>query len=257
MKLHCFVCASPLYPEDHLKDERLHAYYAQVQVRSVYGQDVELTFIQNGCQFPTFGFPLIRNPFLKSLAYNWLLCDYNCRGDYWMFLPEDCAVSPQGWSETKKRDGRKCFSLARDPKALVAQAGIFSDLSIELQSLCDMNFLGKELGCAILRGELDKHEFHCISPNWARINEFPPRYGNELCEGINHPDHPDQINRIHKHPTLQDYGLQGFKSKPAVIEETFMKIIDKQLAFLHELADKNKSVISKYGPVLTDLPYKV
>jgi hypothetical protein len=257
MKLHCFVCASPLYPDDRARDERLHSYYAQAQIDSMQGREVDLTFIQNGCEFPTQGFPFIRNPFPKNIAYNWLLCDYNCRGDYWMFLPEDCMVLPLGCSEIHKRDGRKCFSLSKDPKTVIAQIGIFRHLSPEVRALCDMNFLGKELACAILRGELDKNEFHCITPNWRRINDHPKLWGNELYEEMNHPDHPFDVNRTRTLPILQDYGLDGFKAKPKEIDAALMKIIDHQFALLRELADLGKSVISTYGPVLTELPCKI
>ena len=256
MRLHCFVCASPLFPNDAPSDERLHTYYAQAQISSIQGQDLELTFIQNGCQFPTFGHMYIRHPFPKNLAYNWLVCDYNCRGDYWVFLPEDCAISPQGWNEIRKREGRECFSLSKDPKVLIAQAGIFGNLSQEVQVLCEMNFLGKEIGCAVLRGELDKRRLHSISPNWRRLNEHPPRWGNELYEGINHSDHPWDPNINRKLPLLQDYGLDGFNAKPSAIEAAFMKIIDTQFALLREQSEKAKGIISKYGPILTDLHYQ-
>ncbi len=240
MKLHCFVCASPLYPDDLMRDERLHSYYAQAQVVSIQGQDIELTFIQNGCGFQTSGFSFIRNPFPKSLAYNWLLCDYNCRGDYWIFIPEDCVVSPRGWKEIQKREGRRCFSLSKDPKVVVSEVGIFRHLLPEIQALC----------------ELDKNGFHCITPNWRRIQEHPRRWGNELYEDINHADHPFDVNQTRKLPTLQDYGVDGFKAKPNVIDATLMKLIDVQLAHLRELADRGKGVISTYGPILTELQCK-
>ncbi len=257
MKLHCFVCASPLYPDDPTTEERLHSWYAKEQISSIEGQDIQLTFIQNGCEFSTQGFPFIRNPFPKNIAYNWLLCDYNCQGDYWMFLPEDCRVLPQGWSEVRKREGRSCFSLSKDPKAIIAQVGIFRRLPSEIQALCDMNFLGKELACAILRGELDKNGFHCITPNWRRISDQPRRWGNELYEEINHPDHPYDVNKTRRLPILQDYGLDGFKAKSKAIDAALMKIVDQQLVQLREYADRGKGVISKYGPVLTELPCKI
>lgn len=51
--------------------------------------------------------------------------------------------------------------------------------------LCDMKFLGKEVGCVVLRGELEQRGFHCITKNWQEISKIPDRWGNELYEAMN------------------------------------------------------------------------
>ena len=90
MRLHCFICATVAFPDDLEADLKHHGYFLHAQVAAFQKTGVPLTLIQNGCEFPSLGFPVLRNPVPKSLAYNYLLCDANCAGDYWVFLPEDC-----------------------------------------------------------------------------------------------------------------------------------------------------------------------
>jgi hypothetical protein len=101
MKLHCFMCASPLFPDDGVRDRKTHEHYFEQSHAFANQEGVEFTVIQNGCWFSTKNVNVIRNPILKSLAYNWLVCDANCQGTYWLFFPEDCLVKPKGWKEIK------------------------------------------------------------------------------------------------------------------------------------------------------------
>ena len=257
MKLHCFVCASSLFPDDVAKDQEFHVGYLNENVKSTPLGSVLLTVIQNGCIFPIEKGDFIRNPMVKSLAYNWLLCDANCRGDYWLFLPEDCQVSSYGWEEIERHinNGKKCFALSRDPKALVGKRGIFQSISESVKTLCDMNFLGKEIGCVILRGELDKLGFHCITKEWKKYGSNPDLWGNAIYQEMNMPGHPD-INHSLKLPIFQDYGFDGWKASKEEIEGTFMKIVSKSLDLQRVHANDIKNIISYYGPRISNVPYK-
>jgi len=256
MKLHCFLCASPLFPDDLKRDQELHLRYLEMNKKSTPG-DVMLSVIQNGCTFPVQDVGCIRNPLVKGLAYNWLLCDANSQGEYWLFLPEDCYVKPKGWEEIQRhmRKGKECFGLSKDPKGFVAKQGIFQNIPKEVQAVCDMNFLGKEIGGALLRHELEKRDFHCITKNWRKFATNPDLWGNELYEIMNDPEHPD-INRSLKLPLLQDYGIDGWKANKEEIEAAFMKIVSKSLESQQKQADRVKSLIALYGPLITELPYK-
>jgi hypothetical protein len=218
---------------------------------------VEVTVLQNGCEFPTLGLGLIRNPMPKNVAYNWLLCDANCKEEYWLFLPGDCRILPHGWIEIRKHmeKHKDCFALSKDPKAMVCRRGIFRELPQEIKTLCDMNFLGKEIACVILREELDRRDFHCITKNWRPISEDRTRWGNELYEGINAPDHPE-INRTLGLPIFQDYGFDGWKASKEELEDVFMKIVTKSLEGQRQDADKVRNLISHYGPLITEVPHK-
>ncbi len=256
MKLHCFLCASPLFPDDRLRDQELHSQYYKKN-REATPDDVMLSVIQNGCTFPIQEGGCIRNPFVKSIAYNWLLCDANCQGDYWLFLPEDCLVKPEGWREIQRhmRKGKECFGLSKDPKGLVAKQGVFQSISKEVQVVCDMNFLGKEIGGAVLRQALGKRGFHCISKNWKKISSNPDLWGNELYALMNVPDHPE-INRTLNLPIFQDYGFDGWKATKEELESTFMKIVSRSLELQRQQADSVKSLIAHFGPLISELPYK-
>lgn len=258
MKLHGFICASQLYPNDKPKDEAIHVKYFTAAVQDYPRDWVRLTVIQNGCEFSTAGVGVIRHPFPKNLGYNWLLCDANCEADYWLFVPEDCLISPRGWEEIRKHmdKGKECFALSKDPKALIARRGIFRDVSPDIQALCDMNCLGKEIGGVILRGELERRNFHCITRNWKRIATEPNRWGNELYKEINCRDHPYDINKTRSLPTLFDYGLDGWKASREEVEAVFLRIVDDSLAKQRQSAEALKGLISHYGPLITELPYK-
>ena len=261
MKLHCFVCASPLFPDDSARDQKVHLYYLEQNIASARESGVTLTVIQNGCSFPTKEVSRIQNPLVKSLAYNWLVCDTNCEGDYWLFLPEDCYVKPKGWQEIHRHmgKGKTCFALSRDPKGLVGQRGIFQGISKDLQALCDMNFLGKEIGCVVLRGVLDQKGFHCITKKWEKISRNTATdtecWGNELYHTMNVPDHPD-INHSLQLPIFQDYGFDGWKATKTELESTFMDIVGRGLDRQRVQAGTLKSLIAHYGPLITKAPYK-
>lgn len=257
MTLDAFLCASPLLPNDTTGDVSLHVEYLAAQA-GTYPDWARLTVIQNGCGFPTNGVRYIRHPFPKNIAYNWLVCDANCDADYWLFLPEDCRISAHGWAEIEKHmaKGKPCFGLAKDPKALVGRRGIFEGLSADLQAVCDMNLLGKEIAGAVLRGELDRLGFHCISPNWARISDRPRRFGNELYEEINTERHPYDINKPRALPSWGDYGIDVFRASPAEMEAAFLTMVDSALARQRAAAEATKGVISRYTPLITKLPYK-
>lgn len=258
MKLHGFICASPLYPDELSRDEALHLEYMAHQVQRVPEEWVSLSVIQNGCRFPVKEAAVLRNPFPKNIAYNWLVCDANCEGDYWLFLPEDCLISPEGWEAIRQHmaKGTDCFALSKDPKAIICRKRIFVDLPEELLMLCDMNALGKEIGCVLLREVLDRKGLHCISKNWARVSDEPKRWGNELYQEINVSDHPVDVNKTRGLPIFQDYGLDGWKASREVLEATFMKIIEKNLDRQRDAAEKLKTVVSHYGPLITEVPYR-
>lgn len=257
MKLHCFVCASPLFPDDLVRDQKAHTHYLEKNVASAEAGGVELTVIQNGCSFSTKSVHRIQNPLVKSLAYNWLVCDANCQGDYWLFLPEDCYVKPKGWQEIHRHmeKGKACFALSRDPKALVGQRGIFQEVPKDILALCDMNFLGKEIGCVVLRGVLDQQGLHCITKKWEKASKDSEQWGNELYHTMNLPEHPD-INRSLQLPIFQDYGFDGWKASKTELETTFMDIVNRGLERQRMQADMLKSLISHYGPLIGKAPYK-
>ena len=258
MKLHCFVCASPLFPDDLPRDQKAHGYYLDQAVTAVHQGGVALTVIQNGCSFPTAEVSYIRNPIIKNLVYNWLICDANCNGDYWIFLPEDCYVKAKGWHEIKRNmeKNKDCFTLSRDPKALVGKRGIFEGICSELQVLCDMNFLGKEIGGAVLLGTLYEKGLHSIGKHWKEKTKVPENWGNDLYETINLQDHPD-INRSLKLPILQDYGLDGWERATQVeLESAFEDIVMRGLEQQRLQATSLKGLIAHYGPLITEVPYK-
>ncbi len=257
MKLHVFVCASPLFPQDPEQDELLHGKYLRIHLEHLPSEDAVLTIVQNGCRFPTPRVGIVRNPIVKSVAYNWLLCDANCGTDYWLFLPEDCRVLPRGWKEIWRHieKGKDCFALSRDPKAFVCRQGIFRQIPKEVRSLCDMNFLGKEIACVILREELERRDFHCISRDWTKVSTCPDRWGNEFYEEMNDPDHPD-INKALRLPIFQSYGFDGWKASKEELEATFMKIISSSLEEQRQDAEKMKDLISHYGPLISEGRFK-
>ena len=254
MKLHCFICATITFPDDPVAEQKHHGYYLHAQVAAFQRAGVQLTLIQNGCEFPSLGIQVIRSPIPKSLAYNYLLCDANCVGDYWVFLPEDCRITPDGWEAIRKRDGRTCFTLAKDPKALICLKGIFDNLAAEARAACDLNFPGKEIGHLLLRGELDKQGFHCISPHWAQVSKEPPLWANEYFEMI--PGEHLNTNRLRRLPSLDNFGVREYKATVAKIEELYTKIVRDEMGRLTIDAIACKSLISKYGPILTEVPYQ-
>jgi len=254
MKLHCFICATVVFPDDPEADLKHHGYYLHAQVAAFQKTGVQLTLIQNGCEFPSLGIPVIRNPIPKSLAYNYLLCDANCAGDYWVFLPEDCRITPEGWEAIRKRNGRACFSMAKDPKCLVCRKGIFDGLSPEIRAACDLNFLGKEISHMLVRGELEKHGFHCITPNWPKVSQDPPLWANEYFEMI--PGVHPNANILRRMPALDDYGIKGYKASAARIEEVYAKIVKSSFGKMEADALACKELISKYGPLVTEVPYR-
>ncbi len=96
---------------------------------------------------------------------------------------------------------------------------------------------------------------HCITKNWKEISKNPDRWGNELYEAINIPGHPS-INRALQLPILQDYGYDGWKAPTEELESTFMKIVAKSLESQRQQADRLKSLIAHYGPLICEVPYK-
>ena len=254
MKLHCFVCATVIFPDDPEADRKHHAYFLHAQVAAFQKTGVPVTLVLNGCEFPSLGFPVIRNPVPKSLAYNYLLCDANCAGDYWVFLPEDCRITPEGWEAIRKRSGRACFALAKDPKCLVCRKGIFDELAPEARAASDLNFLGKEISHMLVRGELEKQGFHCISPDWPKVSEDPPLWANRYLEMI--PGVHPNANILRRMPALDDYGISGYKASAARIEELYARIVRDRLGRLSAEALACQSLISRFGPVITEVPYE-
>ena len=156
MKLHVFICASPLYPHDQQRDEALHVWYLDQHLAHFPESWVRFSVLQNGCVFPYRQINRFCNPFPKSLAYNWLFCDANCEEDYWLFLPEDCRIAEQGWAAIRlyMEQGKDCFALSRDPKAFVCRPGIFRTISSDLHMVCDINVLGKNISGGFRDGAL-------------------------------------------------------------------------------------------------------
>ena len=254
MKLHCFICATITFPDDPVAEQQYHGGYLHAQVTAFQRAGVQLTLIQNGCEFPSLGIPVIRNPIAKNVAYNWLLCDVNCAGDYWVFLPEDCRITPAGWEAIRKSDGRACFTLAKDPKALICRKGIFEGLPPEVRTACDLNFMGKELGCLLVRGELEKQGFHSISQQWSQISRQPPLWANEYFEMIS-GEHPN-ANLLRRMPALDNYGVREYKAAASKIEELYTKIVRDNMERLTKDAVACQKLISKFGPILSVVPYQ-
>jgi glycosyltransferase involved in cell wall biosynthesis len=254
MKLHCFSCATVVYPNDPEADCAYHSYYLKAQVAAFEHTGVQQTLIQNGCEFPSLGIPVLRNPIPKSLAYNYLVCDTNCAGDYWVFLPEDCRITPKGWEAIRLRTGYPCFSLAKDPKCLVCRKGVFAKLAAEIRLACDLNFLGKEISHMLIRGELEKQGFHSITPNWPKVSEHPPLWANEYLEMI--PGIQADANTLRRMPTLDDYNISGYRASAAEIEGVYEKIVHSSLARAEANALACKSLVSHYGPLVTEVPYR-
>jgi hypothetical protein len=253
MKLHCFICATVVFPADPLADLKLHSYFLHAQIAALQKTPVQLTLIQNGCEFPSLGVPVIRNPIPKCVGYNYLLCDANCSGDYWIFLPEDSRITEDGWEAIRKRNGRSCFTLAKDPKCMVCRKGIFESLATEVRATCDLNFLGKEIGPLLVRRELDKQGFHCITPHWTQISKDPPLWGNEYIEMI--PGEHPNANILRRMPSLDNYGIREYKADASKIEELYTKIVRDNIDGLANDAISCKSIVSRYGPIFTDVPY--
>jgi len=257
MNLHVFICASLLHPQDLTRDEELHGNYLARHREAIPEEGMLTTVIQNGCRFAHSGFQLIRNPIVKSVAYNWLLCDANCERDYWLFLPEDCLVHPQGWEDIRRHmdKGADCFALSNDPKALVCRRGIFQGIPREIQTLSDMNFLGKEIACVILREELDRRGLYCITKRWGKVSTAPDLWGNDLYQEMNVPDHPNICYALEQ-PVLQDFGFDGWKASREELETTFMKIVSNSLEKQRQEAETLKGMIAHYGPLIDKVPYK-
>ncbi len=72
---------------------------------------------------------------------------------------------------------------------------------------------------------------------------------------MNATDHPD-INRTLKRPIFQDYGFDEWKASREELEATFMEIISTSLEQQRQDADMLKGLISHYGPLITEVPYK-
>ena len=253
MRLHCFICATVVFPNSPEADLQHHNYFLHAQVAALQKTGVQLTLIQNGCEFPSLGIPVIRNPIPKSVGYNYLLCDANCAGDYWVFLPEDSRITANGWEAIRKRDGQPCFTIAKDPKCLVCRKGIFEGLAPEVRATCDLNFLGKEIGPLLVRGELDKHGFHCITPHWTQVSKEPPLWANEYIEMI--PGGHPNANILRRMPSLDQYGVREYKARPSKIEELYTKIVRDNIERLATEAIECRSLISKYGPIFTEVPH--
>ncbi|TLY35609.1 MAG: hypothetical protein E6K60_10385 [Nitrospirae bacterium] len=254
MKLHCFICATVVFPDDPVAELKHHSYFLHAQVAAFQKMSVQLTLLQNGCEFPSLGIPVLRNPMPKSLAYNYLLCDANCSGDYWVFLPEDCRITSEGWEAIRKRDGRPCFSLVKDPKCIIGRKGLFDGLASEARSAADLNFLGKEISHLLVRGELAKQGFHCISTDWCQVSKDPPLWANQCFEMI--PGIHPNANTLRRMPSLDDYGISGYKASAAKIEELYGRIVKDRLDRLEADALSCKSLTSEYGPILTEVPYE-
>ena len=77
--------------------------------------------------------------------------------------------------------GKNCFALSRDPKALVGKRGIFQSIPESVKALCDMNFLGKEIGCVKLSAMTDDNGKY-INGFWLEFNGKPSNYTSSILE---------------------------------------------------------------------------
>ncbi len=122
-----------------------------------------------------------------------------------------------------------------------------------MRAAADLNFLGKEFGHLLLRGELDKQGFHSITPHWTQVSKEPPLWANEYFEMI--PGQHPNANHLRRMPCLDNYGVREYKAKASKIEELYTKIVQDSIQELVNDATSCKSLVSRYGPVFTDVPY--
>ena len=106
----------------------------------------------------------------------------------------------------------------------------------------------------LVRGELEKHGFHCIIPDWPQISKDPPLWSNRYFGMI--PGVHANVNKNLKLPALDDYGISGYKASRSKIEELYAKIVTSSLDKMEVDALSCKELISKYGPILTEIPYE-
>ena len=105
----------------------------------------------------------------------------------------------------------------------------------------------------LVRGELDKQGFHCITPRWTQVSKDPPLWANEYFEMI--PGQHPNANILRRMPSLDNYGVREYKAGASKIEELYTKIVRDNIQELANDATSCKSLISSYGPVFTDVPY--
>jgi hypothetical protein len=72
---------------------------------------------------------------------------------------------------------------------------------------------------------------------------------------MNLPDHPD-INRSLQLPIFQDCGFDGWKATTQELEATFMDIVIRGLGRQRTQVEAMKSLISHYGPLISNVPHK-
>ena len=106
----------------------------------------------------------------------------------------------------------------------------------------------------LVRGELEKQGFHCISPDWPKVSEDPPLWANRYLEMI--PGVHPNANILRRMPALDDYGISGYKASVARIEELYARIVRDRIGRLSAEALACKSLISRFGPVITEVPYQ-
>ena len=136
----------------------------------------------------------------------------------------------------------------------MCRKGIFDGLTKEIRAACDLNFLGKEISHMLVRGELEQHGFHCITPDWTQVSKDPPLWSNRYFEMI--PGVHANVNKNLKLPALDDYGISGYKASRSKIEEIYAKIVASSLDKTEADALACKELISKYGPLVTEVPYE-
>jgi hypothetical protein len=95
---------------------------------------------------------------------------------------------------------------------------------------------------------------HCIAQDWRQVSKDPPLWASECFEMI--PGVHPNANILRRMPTLDDYGISGYKAGAARIEDVYGKIVKTALDRMEAEALACKSLISRYGPILTEIPYQ-
>ena len=57
-------------------------------------------------------------------------------------------------------------------------------------------------------------------------------------------------------PALDNYGVREYKAAASKIEELYIKIVRDNMELLMKDALACRKVISKYGPILSEVPYQ-
>ena len=90
-----------------------------------------------------------------------------------------------------------------------------------------------------------------VLQKWFLTRTSPP-----FSKGRKRPGVHANVNKNLKLPALDDYGISGYKASRSKIEELYAKIVTSSLDKMEVDALSCKELISKYGPILTEIPYE-